>query len=110
MWRGTWGDWQLTPTTLKSTVDNVSTSFWPSKSYRHGRSANCYFRTRVGRLRARGEAYNLPLGHIADLVKNLLRHGEAGRSRQGITGGAYWVSIKTECFSNDARLDKRLGY
>lgn len=37
---------QLTPTTLKSTVDNVSTSFWPSKSYRHGRSANCYFRTR----------------------------------------------------------------
>lgn len=27
-------------------MDNVSTSFWPSKSYGDGRSANCHFRTR----------------------------------------------------------------
>lgn len=27
-----------------------------------------------------GEAYDLPLGHVADLVEKLFRHGEAGRS------------------------------
>lgn len=36
---GLGNDGRLTPTTLSSTVDNVSTSFWPSKSYEDGRSA-----------------------------------------------------------------------
>lgn len=39
-------DGQLTPTTLSSTVDSVSTSFWPSKSYQDGRSAKYCFRIR----------------------------------------------------------------
>lgn len=43
---GLGNDGQLTPTTLSSTVDNVSTSFWPSKSYQDGRLAKYCFRTR----------------------------------------------------------------
>lgn len=41
-------DGQLTPTTLSSTVDNVSTSFWPSKSYEDGRVSQILFPPKVG--------------------------------------------------------------
>lgn len=58
----------------------------------------------------RGEAYNLPLSHIADLVENLFRHGEAGRSKRRVIGGACWGLIGTRCFLKDAQLEKRLLY
>lgn len=77
---------------LNSTVDKVSTSFWPSKSYGHNLSAVVTLQGRLAGLAVgeRREAYNLPLGHVADLIEDLFCHGAASQTETVLS---VWVSI-----------------